>query len=86
MKESDITSTLKEDIPKKTVLVLLVMAIVIVALGIWTILDRIGYSQIPPQSSSGGEVKLKIVPGNAVDNIETLSNVDEAQQTLSTNP
>jgi len=78
MKENNIKSLVKEDIPKKTVLVLLVMTMVIVALGIWTVLDRMNYNQINPKTSAGGEIKIKILPSTN-ETVTTQQNINTVE-------
>jgi len=57
----------EEDIPKRVILVLLVLTIVISVLGTWTVLDAVSKAapSLPP-SKVEANVKLNILPPNTV--------------------
>jgi hypothetical protein len=58
----------KEDIPKRVLLVLLVLTIVVSVLGTWTVLDTVSRAQprLPP-SKAEGNVKINILPPNTIE-------------------
>ena len=53
-----------KDVSKKTVVTLLVITILVVALGIWTVLDRMN-AQSDKVSTTTGQVSMNIIPSNA---------------------
>jgi len=56
---------MERDISKKTVVVLLILTIIVAALGMWTVLERLSLSQKFEQQTTGsatGQVKLTILP------------------------
>ena len=56
---------MEKDVPRRTVMVLLVITIIVTALGAWTVLDRMSYSQAEPKSA--GQVSLTIIQPDASD-------------------
>ncbi len=54
-----------KDVSKKTIVTLLVITILVVALGIWTVLDRMN-AQSDKVSTTTGQVSMNIIPSNAV--------------------
>ncbi len=53
------------DVSRKTVLVMLVITIMVVALGVWTVLDNIEYASPVSSKSSQSNVALVILPSEA---------------------
>ena len=53
----------QEDIPKRVILVLLILTVVISILGTWTVLDAVSSARIE-QTSSQGQVSIGILTPN----------------------
>lgn len=66
-----------EDIPKRVILVLLVLTIMISVLGTWTVLDAVSGAQkyMPSSDDDAGHVSLSILPPGT--NTEPIPLVDE---------
>ena len=57
---------IEKDVSKKTVVVLLVITIIVSALGVWTVLDKMNNVERPAAQNLNGEVSLVIIPqGNS---------------------
>lgn len=53
----------QQDIPKKVILVLLILTVVISVLGTWTVLDAVSSARIE-QTSSQGQVTIGVLAPN----------------------
>jgi heme/copper-type cytochrome/quinol oxidase subunit 2 len=57
----------QDDIPKRVILVLLILTIVVSVLGTWTVLDAVSSTQPKPSpSQTEGNVEINILPSNTV--------------------
>lgn len=55
----------EKDVSRKTVVTLLVVTMLVVALGLWTVLDRMGQTTGGQTTKGSGEVQINVLPNPA---------------------